>query len=248
MATDVFIQRSRLGKRVYELKDSTLTISGTFQFRKFERRFPLGFTSPNYIRVRRRLHWLIQFPLFVAVVALVAIKALSFLPEGLFEMVVEFFGMILVVSVLSAIRGIAPVEVVIFKNTSGRAQFDLVKETKQAAEFEEFVATLSNTIRGESTSDGLKPEIQNGDPVLESTEPNYYWIASVVLGGMSILIPQVSSVLFPGVEWTFLPVFLCSFGGIGLCIYSFLKAERFRYISVVGAVLSIAPVILFKWT
>jgi hypothetical protein len=162
-------------------------------------------------------------------------------------MVVELFGMIIVMSVWSAIRGFAPVEVVIFRNTNGKIQFDLVKEKKQAKEFEEFVRRIVTAICGESFSGNLTTEAQLGEPLLESSVPNYFWIASVALGGLSICLPQIASVLFPAADWTFFVLFPCSFGGIGLCVCSFLNAERFRYISLVGAALSIAPAFLLKW-
>src|ERR1019366_3106539 len=124
MAYDVFIQRSRLGKRVYELKDSTLTISGKIQFEKFEKSFPLNFTSPNYIRARRRLPYLVQIPIIGVCIGLLTLRLLSFLPTELYIFVVEIAGMWIVVSIWQAIRGIPPVEVVVFKNTNGRVQFD----------------------------------------------------------------------------------------------------------------------------
>jgi hypothetical protein len=236
MSCEVFIQRSRLGKRIYELKDSTLTISGTFQFKKFEKKFPLGFTSPDYIRVRRRLHYLVQIPIVGVCIGLLALRILSFLPWGLYIYVVYLSGTWIVVSVCQAIRGIPPVEVVVFKNTNGKAQFDLVKEKKQSREFEEFVAKLTSAIRGEVRSTEMQMEI---DADLDASKSNsYFWISSLVVGSLWLEISYLKFWVTMETGWDFFTGFLASLIGVGLCIASFAKNEKLRYLSLAGAALT----------
>jgi hypothetical protein len=240
MSNEVFIERSRLGKRIFELKDSTLTISGTSRLKKFEQTFPLGFTSPNYIRARRRLHSLIQRPLVAACFVLFMIRSLSFLPSGLYALVVEFLAFIIVVFVLTAIRGITPFEVVIFKNTSGRAQFDLVKEKNQAKEFEEFVANIESAIRGEvgSTSTGIHLALDQADD--ESRPNSYFCISSLAVGSLWVEVSHlVFWVKFGGSD-SFVG-FLVSLLAVGLCLGSFVRGEKLRFLSLVGAALTLAP-------
>ena len=45
-----------------------------------------------------------------------------------------------------AVRNIAPIELVAFRNNCGMPVFEIVKEKCQAKEFEDFVALLVNTI------------------------------------------------------------------------------------------------------
>lgn len=219
------------------MKDSTLTISGTFKFKKFEKTFPLSFTSPDYVRVRRRLHYLVQFPLVVACVALLIIRVLSFLPLGLYQLVVEFLGMIIFVAIWSAIRGIAPVEVVIFRNTSGKVQFDLVKEKKQAKEFEDFVSRLTSAIRGDNDSNttGIQVDVAEADGT--ATSHSYFCIASLVVGSLWLEISHLAYWDRMGGADSFLG-FLVSLLGVGLCVVSFSRVEKLRYLSVIGAALT----------
>lgn len=151
--------------------------------------------------------------------------------------------MILVGSVLSAIRGITPVEVVIFKNTSGRVQFDLVKEKKQANEFEEFVAKLTSAITGEvkPTSTTMQVEIDEADD--SSKSHSYFCITSLVVGSLWLEISYLDFWTKMEVGWDSTIGFLASVLGVGLCVGSFARSEKLRYLSLIGAALTFVHLI-----
>ncbi len=243
MSHQVFIERSRLGKRIYELRDSSLTISGIRQFKKFEKTIPLGFTSPNYVRARRRLHYLVQVPIAKVCVGLLVLRVFSFLPTGPYVYVAEIAGILIGVSLWQAILGIPPIEIVMFKNTNGRAQFDLVKEKKQAKEFEEFVAKLASTIRGETgpASTGMLVSTAQDDEV--SKPPSYFCISSLVVGSLWLEISHLEFWARFGGSDSFVG-FLISLLGAGLCLASFVRVEKLRFWSLVGAALTLVPCIV----
>src|ERR1700685_1396117 len=189
VATAFFIQRSRLGKRVYELRDSKLTISGKFGFKKCTREFNMHYISPDIVRAKRRMARLVQIPLALACLAGLVLRVFRFVPWGIYIFVVEVCGVIGIMSLWQAIRGIAPVEVVVFKNTNNFVQFDVVKEAKQGAEFEEFIEALLNSISAEKNS--TRSAFLRPTPGTETAlaSPSYYWIGSIALGTLSNGLP-----------------------------------------------------------
>jgi hypothetical protein len=242
MIIAVFIQRSRFGKRVYELRDSNLTISGVFAFKKFERRVNMQHISPEFIRVRRYVVRFVYVPLIFACLAGLLIRGLRFLPGGPYFLVVVIGAILVVTWLWQAVRGISPVEIVAFRNANNHVQFDIVKEEAQAAEFEEFIAQLSKSITGTSDSapSGLADRRLVSLPEGQGASRGYWWIGSLSLGFAAGLLlianrgnqdPSVVVLTFP-----------CSFGGLFLCIYSFVAKERFRYLSVIGALMALAPI------
>lgn len=142
MSTHYFIERSRFGKTIYELKDTYLHISG--------RRFLVGVSmhvelrdiSSRTERLCRRFYRPIILGSVVGLVSAGATLAFAFqtvLPsEGVvyFE---EFTGIFAAVSLGTAIRWIPRVEVVRFKSILGTTLFDAIREDKYADEFDGFV-------------------------------------------------------------------------------------------------------------
>jgi hypothetical protein len=129
------------------------------------------------------------------------------------------------------------VEAVIFKNTSGRVQFDIVKEKKQAKEFEEFVEKLRSAVRGEGRSPVTVPLVGASEPDEGSKTHNYFCIAAITVGCLWLEISHLEVFAKLGGSDSFVG-FLASLLGVGLCVGSFVKAEKWRYFSLLGAALT----------
>jgi hypothetical protein len=142
MAEYSFIQRSRLGRRLFVLDCTRLVVSGRRAGRAFEAIFPLSDVSPSHERVSGRYYVLVTFPLAIA-------ATISILIRGLVARTVVPCGIILIPGCLlvgyflfQAVKGISPVEIIRFRNRQGIVLFDVVKEASQAAEFEEFISEV----------------------------------------------------------------------------------------------------------
>jgi hypothetical protein len=236
--TIIFIQRSRFGKRIYELRDSKLTISRNFGLKSSERTFNMQHMSPNFVRVRKRTPRLVYLPLAFAGLAGLLMRDLRFLPTLLYVLVVESGIVIVITSLWLAVRGIPSVEIVAFKNANNHLQFDLVKEEAQATEFEEFIVLLSNSIAGNLSEASKASQVTAS--VDKKTRVQYWWIGSLGLGFCAILLVLINKTLNdPSMVFLTFP---CSVGGSVLCFYSFAAKERLRYLSICGAILSLAPI------
>jgi hypothetical protein len=168
---------------------------------------------------------------------------LSFLPAGIYVMIVEFCAMVIASSLWAAIRGIAPVEAVIFGNTSGKVQFDLVKEKNQAREFEEFVAKLCASIRGEVGSTSTDIQLTTDEAVDLSQPHSYLCIFSLIVGSLWLEISHLHFFEKAGGADFFIG-FSVSLLGVGLCVGSFMRSEKMRYLSLLGAALTFVRLIL----
>lgn len=241
MADLVFIQRSRLGRRIYELRESKLTVSGRLWFKVFD----LHYISPEFVRIRRRMPRLIQIPLAKACVAGLLIRLLRFLPPDPYFVVVELAVGFIAISLWHAYRGLAPIEVAIFRNTNDRIQFDLVKEKNQGTEFEEFITALVASIDKARDLVTEHHEVELHSVSLRARRIPF-WLLSLVCGGMALIWPLVNHFVYPLGPLLFPLTFLCTLGGLGSAVVSFSKTENLRFLSLIGAAIALAPPFIYR--
>jgi len=137
-----FIQRSRGGRALFQVRGTHLSVSGMY----FNLETDLQEVSPDFERGKRRAYQVINFFLAVAAACALLMRLLEFLPPGLYTWVEVFGSMFIVISLWGAARFIRPLEIVRFKNRSGARLFDVIKEKDQAVEFEQFIEDLQRAI------------------------------------------------------------------------------------------------------
>jgi hypothetical protein len=241
MATTVFIQRSRLGRRIYQLHGSKLTVSGRF----WSKEFNLYYISPKFVRLKRRVPRLFQVPLLLACVCGLIIRGLSFLPEDPYFAIIIVPCYLIGIFLWQAYKGFAPLEVVFFTNTNKRIQFDIVKDEKQGADFEGFVTALVDSI--DNARDSATERLRSELPAVSVPQRRIpYWLYSVISGGMALSWPLVSHFVCPLGGFLFPLTFLCTLGGVWCAFVSFSKAERLRILSLVGAAAGLLPPFLYR--
>jgi hypothetical protein len=164
MAPEIFIQRSRLGRRIFELRGHTLTITRVFAGKKSTAVINMRHVTPAFTRARGRNHLLVQIPLFLALILALCIRLSLTAPQGLREVIIMTCGVWIAFCLVAAVRGFAPIEAVRFIGTNGRVRFDLVKEKKQAQEFEFFVESLRRSIEEEEPNQSTNPTLTSVTP------------------------------------------------------------------------------------
>jgi hypothetical protein len=142
-----FVQRSRIGGRLFSMGEEHIVIAGRTGFQRFQSSFALCDIAPQLERIRARYFALVAMPLGIAAAILAVARAISERNHAISE-IVEIFAVCFVVPLLwKAIKGFAPLEIVRFRNRSGAVLFDIVKEKEQAAECDQFVAEICARIR-----------------------------------------------------------------------------------------------------
>jgi hypothetical protein len=242
-----FIERSRLGKVFYQLTGSRLSVSGTRGLRPFSLELDLTEISPNIQRIRGRflpsvlLFYGIGFGLLIVTAELFRLKWAPF--DAVFwpaEITLMFS-----VSFLSiGYRWSSRLQAVRFRNILGKTVFDMVKERGYADEFEAFVEELQENIRRSKVLDREFQPVASAPPEIPAPRENW-WKASLILGILSAGLPRSKVFVETTANFEFFIIFPCSVGGLALCVCSFLKKERWRFLSLFGAILAVLPALLY---
>lgn len=143
----IFIQHSRMGRVVFEQKGCRLLVVGNRGPVKIDLDVDLRDIAPHVERKRWRSPVMILCPLgFASVVFLIAwaLRMQRVIP---YPLVLIAGGLFASGFLWTAIKNIAPFEIVTFRSLSGVPVFDVIKEKKQAAAFEEFVSGLIEVVR-----------------------------------------------------------------------------------------------------
>jgi len=136
-----FFQKSRLGNTTFDLEGNRLFVAGSRGASKIEMDVDLRDISPHFERRRWRSFVMVAIPLGVACLAALIVWLVPFPPVTLIA-VMFTLGFL-----WTALRNVAPIEYVTFRNKSGVPVFQVIKGEKQEIEFEKFIAELSATIR-----------------------------------------------------------------------------------------------------
>lgn len=248
MLPHIFIERSRLGKVIYELRDDRLSITGRRAMRDFRLELELNGMSSRIERGGRRyFRPILKLFTYAAVFATIAVLFLvqQRAPLAAIYYFVEFAAVCAVAFFMAGLKWVPRLEVVRFKDAIGRTLFDVVKEQAYAVEFEQFVQLLRDRIQASKGSANVPSPLPVDESREEKRDPNLRWIASLVFGLLAVALPWIGRSTGIFGDWNFPISFLCSVGGVGFSVYSFMRTERYRYFSVLGAVASIVPAFLF---
>jgi len=83
-----------------------------------------------------------MLPLVLATGVAIAIQAILVRTSMIREIIAGVGIAVIIVLIWRALMGLAPVECVRFRSKQGAVLFDIVRETKQAEDFERFVSAL----------------------------------------------------------------------------------------------------------
>ncbi len=160
MTPYVFIERSRLGKSFYELRGDHLTISGTRWFEPYKMEVELSSASPDTERLSRRFYRPIIVLLSIGTVLAGITAALllqTYVPDGAAHYFVHEAGVAAAAFIGAGLTWIPRIKVVRFRDSNGSVLFDVVKERRQAEDFEKFIEYLQETIvQSKSTASPIR--------------------------------------------------------------------------------------------
>ena len=150
MARCAFIERSRMGKVIYELNDGILLVSGCRGLRKFHSRIELHSLSPQPILLKVRL-WRPLFILIFVGLALVSTAIYcarqTWAPPGALTIVAEFAAIYGAAILIAASRWVPQLEIIRFNDVVKRPAIDITRESAAADETDEFVQNLVSAIK-----------------------------------------------------------------------------------------------------
>ena len=253
-----FIERSRIGKTIYMLREDHLDISRDRFGDRGENRISLRQLSGECALGARRIH---VWTLIGVVVACACIWLLghmlsqTVIPMGAAIHVIGYILMTLVVFVGVAFNGVRRVEYWILYDLWKKPIITIVREKSQAEECDAFIAAILQRI--EELDAGVvidsKPadhraqissvSLPTGEASGVEAASGKWWLGSIVSGAMAVGYP----ILFSRIPEFSASVFYMSFGGsavgIFLAVRSFQLQERLRFLSLLGIALSAVPII-----
>ena len=241
---EIFIEESRLGRVIYELSADHLAISGKRLLTKFAMKVPLSDVSLNVVRQSQRFYQPVILLCGIGILLFVVplkLYLLDLIPKDFAIPLLIAVGLWSIAFLRAGIRSIFPLEGIGFKSTLGETLFVMIKEKEYAEEFEVFVEKVRQNIRRckepGRTSWPATPVVPTVAPKIQE----HWWKLSLALGIIAVVQPWIK----PLAEWLyagqFFVSFVCCTGGLGFCVASFIKKERFRYLSILGGILSFIP-------
>jgi hypothetical protein len=252
MAGLTFIQNSRLGRSIFQLRGEQLEVSW-FGGARAKKTFPLLGISPDYYRGRRRFHLLYIVPGVFGFFGLGAvwIERVQNIVEHQFIFLYPWI--LALAGIVGIIRGVPRVEFFQFYDHWRRPLFYLVRERSQADECDDFVRVVLDAIERVQAGDPLPATIP--PPAVSSVRlPDAHeayfvgeirWQMSIALGNLSVLLallPQTNTDLG---GLLFFIVFGASVGGMLFAWLSYQRKERYRHFALVGAILSLTAPLFY---
>ena len=140
-----FVQKSRIGRRTFEVREGHLEVAWKADGKSTQARFPLSDIEPECEELVMRRPYLFIVPLCFAVLLTVATRALLHQQVVPKQMSI-WSGMFIPVFLWMAFRGLPPVELRRFRSRKGDVLFDVVREKNQAQEVDEFLTELRAAI------------------------------------------------------------------------------------------------------
>jgi hypothetical protein len=252
MASPTFIQESRLGRAIFQIRDGALYISlarlsGGFN----ELHFDLRSLDPKYKPVAVRLNFQLLVSgvvLFLCSFALWGLYQQSLIPQEALGYFRQWPVYGIVLSLIMAIRASSRVECFLFSDHWGKPKFFIVRERRQTVECEAFIdALIAHIGIAQSSLPGNEREAvlrklsleEVAAPQTELDVP--YWKLSLVLGILAASIPWIPNLAYYFVGLEFMLVFSLCVGGAVFCAFSYTTNESNRHWSLLGLILSLIP-------
>lgn len=257
MADVVFIQRSWISRRLYQLQGETLLITRSYPGRNTTEEHPLRTINPDYQRRGQRFGALIvvMFVVSVLCLGLTVVILLQELVPQMFAMYPAMFGLVFLGAALRAVRRF---DCFIFSDHWNRPLFFLIRAADQTAEFDTFLDDLIDRI--ERTQSGLPAAepapgppppsasavaLPSADDPDEARNALPRWTLSLGTGVVAALFPWLVKLL-PPLEYVLFPtVFIATLFSTWWCLKSFLNKEAQRRLSLLGLALAWVPWLLY---
>jgi hypothetical protein len=256
----VFIQRSRLGRSIFHLRENRIEV----ELRNFGLRssavHPFRMISPDYTLAAKRVHFLYVVPLMFGAVSLFLIGVMLHhpLPASLNSLIIYpviFTGL----AVVGALRGFRRIEFFVFYDHWRKPLFYFVREIGQQTECDAFIQELLSRIeQSDREPDASGAETPPAPPerpsalvmprdesinVFGPSQPR--WLISVVCGLAAFEFSQFAARITDDPAIYFLVIMTTLVGALLFGALSFLAKERKRFFSLAGIVLGIAGPLLF---
>jgi hypothetical protein len=251
MAPPTFVQESRLGRTIYQIREGVLAISISRWTGFEEHQVDLRRLDPNYEPKSIRLYGLLILPGVGLLISALAYWGLYHQPLVPREAMVYFFRWPIIgiaVSLILAIRGSRRFEFYQFKNHWGKPALSILREHQQKTECDFFMSVLVSHI--ELAQSDLSPDeksrilerlLRDETPAPQTGVGADQWMLSISLGVVACGLP-----LIPGANqyldlFMFMIVFGLCVGSASLCVLSYVAKETKRHWSIIGLVLSLIP-------
>lgn len=251
MAGISFIQRSRIGRGIFLLRDDLLEVTILSFGIKSTNSYPLRSIEPDYELVAQRFWILILVPLVISA-ALMGLTYVLVSQQMLPKAAAIYSALFALAFAIGAIRGVPRVERFLFFDHGQKPRFYIVRERHQTAECEAFLLMLVERI--EQHEHGAvqivaptRPAViessvslPNADGVRLSAPGENRWKIAIVSGLVSAGFPILATDAW--VDFTLLVVLLATGSGLSFGVGSFVVKERWRWLSLIGMALSfVAP-------
>jgi hypothetical protein len=252
MADLAFIQKSRIGRKFFLLKDDSIEVTLTFRGKRQQERIMLRTVNDDYERIARYFRSLVVVPLVLSGFCfwiVYVILGQDRLPHefGLYP------GIFALSFLLAAIKGVPKVDTFQFYNHWERPIFYIVRERNQAEECDAFVGELLHRIecaekgvqlRGEEQANSYAQLTPGSLGLLLVGE--YRWKTSIVLGALSAGLPWLTQITHRFDDYLFMLIFGATVGGVSFCVLSIQSKERFRFLSLAGAALALIAPLFYR--
>lgn len=246
MPDRVFIQRTRLGRTIFVLRDAEIEVSQEIRGTLANTHFPLRLISSDYTVKTVQHHVAVAISL-----ALVACCAGGLVYVFKHDSIPPIFGYFpaygLVIFLIVALKLTPRFVVLEFADHRAKPLFSILREKEQANECDAFLRDLLDRIERAGSADGPiqtapLPEPETADDI--DAAPEWRWQVALVAGAFACLAPIVAH-LVPGMSLFKIPTFLL--GAVVACtatLYSFIENERKKFWSVIGIALVVVVYLL----
>jgi hypothetical protein len=252
MAPPTFIQESRLGRVIYQIRDGALYISVSKFGRGFEEhRVDLRRLSPDYKPLTFRLNFVLGLVggfLVLCCLALWGLHRQTLIPEGAVGWLMHWPIYGIAFSLIAAVRFSRRFECFQFFDNWDKPALVIIREPAQAQECEAFVLALVSHIELARSNlpaaerEAVLRQLERESAGLPAAGQDLaYWKLSLVFGGLAVGIPWVPGLAYYFDLLHFMLVFWLCVGGAACCVFSYQKKESGRHWSVLGLLLSLIP-------
>lgn len=252
MAALVFIQRSRLGRVVFTLRDDELEVMTQFFGNRFERKIPIRSIATDYHAVAHRSTRLIVLFLILAGVC-IFLARLAFTQSVLPTIVGIYPTMFAVGFAAGALAFARRLEGYQFTDRWQRPLFVILREHDQIEECDAFVRELLDRIErqdaGLPLGNGREPPQRAASAVRVGTgegeeAPAAQWKRAIIAGVVAAGYP-LAFFRMPELAEFSLPVFIvASTAALMTSGLSFVRNEPRKYWSLLGLALCAIPIVL----
>ena len=233
-----FNQDARIGRIQFLLQGKDLTITPRKRSGLEEIKLSVDSLDPNYTVRWERWGILWQLPLAMSFLCLVVGRYL--LQLELPWPILGVYSLVFMVQFLvMTVRGLPPVEFIVFSRTDGSGFVRIVRERRQTEECNEFIKVLIHWIQAENVLiDGdespQRSTVTYAKPDKEKHPFGDYWLFAILAGLATGSMPFVAHSI-PGYEGAmFMLYFMSMLGTFSLSLVSFLRGENLKWWSLVG--------------